>query len=445
MREARRTHHIVDLGYRVRVPAHLCTLLMLATAFAATGAPSWVWGLVVFYGVAWPHLARLVAVRSLDTKAAELRNLLGDSFFAGLFAALLGFSLWPSVVLITGINAASLSVGGGRFALRAFLVCLGTAAVAGIFTGFRFTPESTLVTSIICAMGFLAYTGIFSLRTHVEAKRVLRSQRDLKATSERIAEQHEHIEQARALAESANRAKTAFLMNMSHELRTPLNAIIGYSEMLEEDLAGDAAAQHRDDLAKIRGAGRHLLGVIDDILDLSRIEAGKIDLHAEPFDLPGLIDEVALAAQPMIARNANRMTVELDPALGIVCADRKRLQQVLLNLLSNAGKFTSQGRVVMTARRLARGEEDIVEIVILDTGIGIEASKLERLFQPFVQVDSTSTRKYGGTGLGLAISRRLCELMGGDIRVDSNPGSATTFTVTLPANAPGLQEASPHG
>jgi signal transduction histidine kinase len=392
--------------------------------------------LVGFYGLAWPHLARLVAGRSRDTKAAELRNLLIDSGFAGLFTALLGFSLWPSVVLITGINAASLSVGGGVFALRAFLVCVSAAVVSGALTGYRFTPESTLTTSIICAVGFLCYTGIFSLRTHIEAKQVLRAQRDLKATNDRIAEQNQHIEHARELAESANRAKTTFLMHMSHELRTPLNAIIGYSEMLEEDISGPAATEQRDDLRKIRTAGRHLLGLIDDILDISRIEAGKVELHIEPFDLRDLLDEVVSSVQPMMTKNANKLTIDSDPSPREMRADRKRLQQVLLNLLSNAAKFTTRGEVVMTVKRVRHGEADLVEFAVLDNGIGIEAAKMAKLFQPFVQADSTSTRRYGGSGLGLAISRRLCELMGGDIEVRSEPGRSTCFTVTLPAQPP---------
>jgi signal transduction histidine kinase len=436
-RKARRVHHIVQLGYFVRVPAHLCTLLMLVSSFGTTGAPRWVWGMVMFYGLAFPHLARLVASRSRDTKAAELRNLLLDSAFAGSFAALLGFSLWPSVVLLTGVNAASLSVGGAAFALRAFLVCVGSGLIVGALQGFRFTPDSTLTTSIICAVALLGYTSIFSLRTHVEAKRVLKTQRDLKATNERMAEQGQHIEHARDLAEQANRAKTTFLMNMSHELRTPLNAIIGYSEMLEEDLAGPAAAQQREDVRRIRLAGRQLLEQIDDILDVSRIEAGKVVLQLEPFDLGELLDEVASAAQPLMLKNSNQLAMMAAPDLGVMDSDRKRLRQVLLNLLSNSAKFTTRGTVGLTVRQREGDEGDrVLEFEVVDNGIGIEAAKMDKLFQPFVQADATTTRKYSGSGLGLAISHRLCQLMGGDIRVRSEPGRVTSFMVTLPARAP---------
>jgi signal transduction histidine kinase len=266
---------------------------------------------------------------------------------------------------------------------------------------------------------------------------VLKTQRDLKATNERMAEQSHHIEQARELAEQANRAKTSFLMNMSHELRTPLNAIIGYSEMLEEDLVGTAAAQHREDVGKIRSAGRHLLGLIDDILDVSRIEAGKVVLQVEPFDVAELIDEVVSAAQALMLKNANRLSVVAEPALGIMSSDRKRLRQVLMHMLSNSAKFTVRGTVTLSVRQLTiAGEEHLLEFEVVDTGIGIEAAKMDTLFQPFVQVDATTTRKYSGSGLGLAISRRLCQLMGGDIQVRSEPGQATSFKVTLPARAP---------
>ena len=257
-----------------------------------------------------------------------------------------------------------------------------------------------------------------------------------------MAEQSQHIEHARELAESANRAKTTFLMNMSHELRTPLNAIIGYSEMLEEDLAGPAEAVHREDVGKIRSAGRHLLALIDDVLDVSRIEAGKVVLHIEPFDLVELIDEVASAAQPMMRKNANHLAVNTGRGLGAMSSDRKRLRQVLLNLLSNAAKFTTSGKVVLTVtRREDPGAEDRIEFKVEDNGIGIDAAKMDKLFQPFVQVDSTTTRKYSGSGLGLAISRRLCQLMGGDIQVSSEPGRGTSFTVALPAHIP---ERAPH-
>jgi signal transduction histidine kinase len=435
---APRVHPIVALGYRVRVPAHLCTLLMLASSFAVTGAAAWVWGLALFYGLLWPHVARFVGVRSRNSKAAELRNLLTDSVFAGSFAALMGFSLWPSVVLVTGINSASMSVGGAFFALRAFGVCLLSAAVVGAFTGFRFTPDSTLITSLICAVSFFGYAVIFSLRTHIEAKRLLRTQRELRATNKQMEEQRQHVEHALALAEAANRAKSSFLANMSHELRTPLNAIIGYAEMLEEDI--EDAAQ-RGDLQKIHTSGKHLLGLINDVLDLSKIEAGKIELQVDEFDVAQLLDQVVSTVQPLLDKNGNRFELRLQQPLGVMTSDAKRLRQVLLNLLSNAAKFTQGGEVALAARREQRAERDWLQFDVIDTGIGITPAQLETLFVPFVQADSATTRKYGGTGLGLAISRRLCAVMGGEIQVHSEFGRGTCFTVTLPATPVRTSEA----
>ncbi len=427
-----RIHPIVELGYRVRVPAHLCTLLILASSFASTGAATWVWGLALFYGLMWPHLARFIGVRSRESKAAELRNLLTDSAFAGAFAALTGFSLWPSVVLVTGINAASLSVGGAYFAMRAFAVCVLGGVVVGASTGFRFTPDSTLATSLICAASFFGYVVIFSLRTHTEAKRLIRTQRELRASNERMEEQRRHVERALDLAEAANRAKSSFLANMSHELRTPLNAIIGYAEMLEEDIDD---VDQRSDLQKIRGSGKHLLGLINDVLDLSKIEAGKVELHIDVFDVGQLVEQVVATVELLVKQNGNRFELRLQEPLGAMSSDATRLRQVLLNLLSNAAKFTHQGAVTLAVRRVAGEHGEWLQFEVIDSGIGMTAAQLDTLFVPFVQGDSASTRKYGGSGLGLAISRRLCEVMGGGIEVRSDLGRGTSFTVTLPATA----------
>jgi signal transduction histidine kinase len=438
-----RTHPIIELGYRVRVPAHLCTLLMLASSFASTGAANWIWALGVFYGLVWPHLAHAIGRRSLDSKAAELRNLLADSAFAGVFAALSGFSLWPSVVLVTGISAACLSIGGGRFALRAFAVCVLSAAGVGALTGFRFTPDSTLLTSLICAASFFGYAVIFSLRTHLDAKGLIRTQRELRATNERMREQQRNLEQALELAESANRAKSSFLANMSHELRTPLNAIIGYAEMLEEDI--DDATQ-RSDLQRIRSSGKHLLGLINDVLDLSKIEAGKVELLIDVVDVGQLVEQAMSATRPLLDKNGNRLELQLREPLGEITGDAGRLRQVLLNLLSNAAKFTHQGEVRMGVRRTGEPPTERIVFEIRDTGIGMTPAQLETLFVPFVQVDSATTRKYGGSGLGLVISRRLCEVMGGTIEVQSEIGRGTCCTVTLPAQwmpAPSAQAAAP--
>ncbi|MEO7242992.1 MAG: ATP-binding protein [Variovorax sp.] len=428
-----RIHPIVDLGYRVRIPAHLFTLIMLASSFASTGASASAWLLALFYGLAWAHLARFIGTHSLDSRSAELRNLVIDSAFAGTLAALSGFSLWPSVVLVTGINAACLSVGGARFALRAFAVCALSAAFVGAFTGYRFSPNSTVVTSLICALSFLGYTVSFSLRTHIEAKRLVHAQRELRAINARMEEQGKRVEHALELAEAANQAKSAFLANMSHELRTPLNAIIGYAELLQEDVSN---AEQRADLQRIHTSGKHLLGLINDVLDLSKIEAGKVEPHVDMFDVGLLIQDVVSTMRPLLDKNANRLVLRLQEPLGVMSSDAARLRQVLLNLLSNAAKFTSRGEVGLSVVRIR--EEGVENLVfeITDTGIGMSSDQLDRLFTPFFQADTATTRLYSGTGMGLAISRGLTEMLGGRIDARSEVGRGAAFRLTVPAQAP---------
>jgi signal transduction histidine kinase len=228
--------------------------------------------------------------------------------------------------------------------------------------------------------------------------------------------------------EMASEHKSAFLASMSHELRTPLNAIIGYSEMLHETAQDEGQDEFLPDLAKIRDAGRHLLGLINDILDLSKIEAGKMDLYLEEVDLAGLVEEVGSIVEPLIAANANRLEVVYPAALGTFYTDRTKLKQSLLNLLSNAGKFTHEGRVKLEVRPAPTE----ISFIVSDSGIGMTEEQQGRLFQAFSQADASTTRQYGGTGLGLAISKHFCEMLGGRIAVESAPGHGSTFTITLP-------------
>jgi signal transduction histidine kinase/DNA-binding response OmpR family regulator len=227
--------------------------------------------------------------------------------------------------------------------------------------------------------------------------------------------------------ETASAHKSAFLASMSHELRTPLNAIIGYSEMLHETARDDEQAALAADLAKIRDAGRHLLGLINDILDLSKIEAGKMDLYLEPFDLGVLLEEVRSIVEPMATANGNALELTRPP-LGTFYTDRTKLKQSLLNLLGNATKFTRNGRVQL---EVAITDTD-VSFIISDTGIGMTDEQQSRLFQAFSQAEAATSRQYGGTGLGLAITRHFCEMLGGRITVASAPGQGSTFTIALP-------------
>jgi signal transduction histidine kinase/CheY-like chemotaxis protein len=243
----------------------------------------------------------------------------------------------------------------------------------------------------------------------------------------------EEVAKAKEASEMANRTKSLFLANMSHELRTPLNAIVGYSEMLQEE----AAAQHLDsfgeDLGKINASGRHLLALINDILDLSKIEAGKMELFLENFELNALIDEVASTIQPMVEKNSNKLLIECSADLGGMRADQVKVRQALFNLLSNAVKFTHDGSITLNAERERMDGVDWVIFRVADSGIGLTPEKIVRLFQDFTQADASTTRKFGGTGLGLALTRRYCQMMGGDVIVRSAPGEGSTFTIKLPA------------
>jgi signal transduction histidine kinase/DNA-binding response OmpR family regulator len=244
----------------------------------------------------------------------------------------------------------------------------------------------------------------------------------------------EELRVAKEQADEANKAKSTFLANMSHELRTPLNAILGYSEMLQEEASDTGQTAFIPDLQKIHGAGRHLLGLINDVLDLSKIEAGKTTLYLETFDVARLVSEVAATVQPLVDRNKNQLVVECSESTGCMRADLTKVRQVLFNLLSNASKFTEKGAITLSVERSDSLKSGIsnLRFRVADTGIGMTPGQMSKLFEAFSQADASTSRKYGGTGLGLAISRKFCELMGGDLTVESEPGHGSTFTVTLP-------------
>lgn len=243
----------------------------------------------------------------------------------------------------------------------------------------------------------------------------------------------EELRVARDRAEEANRSKSVFLANMSHELRTPLTAIIGYSEILEDDAGDMGLDDFLPDLRKIKAAGKHLLGLINSILDLSKVESGKMELFVEGFELQGLVSDVASTVAPLMDKNGNTLTVIAPDDLGTVRADLTKTRQILFNLLSNASKFTEQGRVNLEVSRSDAGPDEFV-FVISDSGIGMSPEQLKRLFKPFSQADASTARNYGGTGLGLALCKRFCQFMGGRIEVESELGKGTTFTVRLPAD-----------
>jgi signal transduction histidine kinase len=231
--------------------------------------------------------------------------------------------------------------------------------------------------------------------------------------------------------EQASEHKSQFLASMSHELRTPLNAIIGLTEMMVTNASRFGTEKALEPLRRVNAAGTHLLSLINEVLDLSKIEAGKLELNPEPVNLGRLIDEVIGTAGQLADKNKNHLVVEAQENLGALTADSMRLKQILLNLLSNACKFTKEGEVALRVRKVADGR-DWVELAVADTGIGLTAEQQAKLFQEFTQADSLTARRYGGTGLGLALSRKLARMMGGDVTVTSEPGKGSVFTVRLP-------------
>ncbi|PLS83361.1 MAG: hypothetical protein CYG59_01535 [Chloroflexi bacterium] len=242
-------------------------------------------------------------------------------------------------------------------------------------------------------------------------------------------------EAARDAAEQASRAKSTFLANMSHELRTPLNAIIGYSEMLQEIAVDEGSDIMTVDLGRIRTSGMHLLAIINDLLDLSRIEAGKLEIEVETFEVVWVVDQVVHTIQPLLEKNGNRLLIEYQPNPGAMYSDALRVRQILINVLGNAAKFTTDGVITLRVRHEPSLREDWVYFEVHDTGIGLTPDQQAHLFKEFSQADSSTTRRYGGTGLGLALSQRLCTLLGGTIGVESVHGVGSTFTVRLPVTA----------
>ncbi len=244
---------------------------------------------------------------------------------------------------------------------------------------------------------------------------------------------NEDLLAAKRLAEEASQAKSAFLANMSHELRTPMNAILLYSELLEEEMNERGMKDAVGDLKKIHGAGKHLLSLIDDILDLSKIEAGRMNVFIEDCRVPQVLAEISATVESLAAKNRNRFTMTIDASIQVVRTDVKMLRQTIFNILSNASKFTQDGTVTLDVR--PDGEDrEYVRFTISDTGIGMSQDQVNRIFQEFTQADESTTRKYGGTGLGLTICRKYMDLLGGEIRVTSRLGEGSVFTVRLPSN-----------
>jgi signal transduction histidine kinase len=327
--------------------------------------------------------------------------------------------------MVAGIEASKQAYENSRYVVIAF--ALGSILLA-LALGYAISWSLVGPVEEIEARLNQVAAGDFTQRVHVINRDELGT---LAANVNRMCEElgrlYQHIE-------AASQNKSQFLANMSHELRTPLNAIIGLTEMMYTNPARFGTEKAMEPLQRVHRAGTHLLGLINQVLDLSKIEAGKLELSPESVNLARLIDEVIGTARQLAEQNKNRLVVEAPDDLGVLTADPMRLRQILLNLLSNACKFTKHGEVALRARRVVDGR-DGVELAVSDTGIGMTPEQQTRLFEEFTQADASTAQRFGGTGLGLAITRKLARLMGGDVTVTSEPGKGSVFTVRLPGGA----------
>jgi signal transduction histidine kinase len=343
----------------------------------------------------------------------------------------------PFALILPLICTLTTIIGGRRSGIAWTVVCVATlivfaiigppAAAEPLLAQLLRVEHPTLMVATTASCIMVLITGFVAFSETTKREAILQ----IAETTRRLdvlVQEEQRARDVAAEAVAANAAKSAFLATMSHELRTPLNIILGYSELVLEHLEERGDPDTAEDVRRVHGAGLHLLGLISDVLDLSKIEAARLEIGREPFDLDAMLTEMALGLRPHAARNVTSLHVEAPPGLVLTGLDRTRVRQIVLNLVSNAIKFTRGGEV----RVIARQQGGAVEIAVQDTGIGIPADKLELIFLPFTQVDPSTTRRYEGTGLGLAISRRLCELMGGTLRVTSAPGRGSTFTVRLP-------------
>jgi signal transduction histidine kinase len=281
--------------------------------------------------------------------------------------------------------------------------------------------------SILSATIYMSWMAIYYAH-------IISTRSELEREAERHRETAVRLRRTRDFAEVANRSRSLFLSKISHELRTPLNAVIGFSELMLEGIAADAADQRKKlDLERINAAAKHLLSLVTDVLDFSGIESNHVELKIERFDLNAMLRDVLDSVRPLVAEKSNKLLVKCPDDLGLACNDQTKLRQAVLNLLSNAAKFTSEGTIRLNAQRRKSVAGDWIEIQVQDTGIGISAQEMSRLFQDFGQASASISRTYGGTGLGLAISQRLCALMGGGITATSDIGVGSSFTISVPA------------
>jgi signal transduction histidine kinase len=417
----RHIHPLVYFDYRLRVIADLVAAATIASILYERRAGGIAWTAFVANGVLWPHVAFLIARRARDSKRAELRNVLFDGLFAACWMVYIGFTPLPTTMLMCTLAMAFLSTGGLRFTLAGLAVVAAGLIVVGALLGFRFEPDVSLRTTALSGFGLLLFMGAAGLASNRQVRHIIQSNKTIEA-------QNREIEAKTVALEAASRHKSEFLANMSHELRTPLNAVLGFSEVLLERMFGDVNAKQEEYLTDIAASGRHLLSLVNDILDLSKIEAGRMELELAEFDLPQTIDNTLMLVRERAGSRGVALEQTVDGRLPCIRGDERKIRQVLLNLLSNALKFTPAGGRIEVRAGVVDGT---AEVSVTDTGVGIALEDQATVFEEFRQV-GTAEKKAEGTGLGLALSRKFVELHGGRIWVTSQPGVGSTFAFTLP-------------
>jgi len=353
-------------------------------------------------------------------------SLFGSFFFGGISSPLLP---WFLIAMVLGFFYLADAIGLTLAGVAAQLACFVGARVAfGDFPDLLQT-DSLKLANTFSILTALAYMTTLCLYYETVMRISLRLEQETIEQRSRI----ELLREAMQTAERASTQKSIFLAKMSHELRTPLNAVIGYAEMLRENLADRPNARRKmQDLDRIHAAGRHLLALVTDVIDLSSIEANRIELSTQPVVISSLVDEVVATASPLISKRDNRLMVSIAEDLGTLELDALKVRQSLLNLLSNAAKFTAKGMIMLSVFKRPDGDRERLLLEVTDNGIGIAPDALQRIFQTFAQAENDTVTRFGGTGLGLALTKRFCQMMGGDITVRSERGAGTSFTIDLP-------------
>jgi signal transduction histidine kinase len=403
--------------------------------YQASTSIDWVfWTLEINLCFFWlmPFLVRwtgkLTVPATLSVHALVTLSLFGSFFYGGISSP---FLPWILIALLLGFF---------YLADRTRVLLIGVAAQVSAFIAARFAAgafplllplESLWMVNLISIVSALIYTTFVALYY----ENVMRESSQLEEAANVHRLRAEELRQAMLRAAEASHQKSIFLAKMSHELRTPLNAVIGYSEMLRDDMEDRPGSEQKAaDLDRINAAGRHLIALVNDVLDLSRIEADDLQLHNEEIDLASLVDHVIATTEPLLRVQDNRLELQVSPQIGTIVADALKLRQSLLNLLSNAAKFTSKGTITLTVMRRQRPGGERVMFEVRDTGIGISKEGLRRLFQSFSQAERDTSSKFGGTGLGLALTRRFCEAMGGSVEVESQVGVGSSFKLEIPTS-----------